>query len=333
MARLEETAWRRALISPASLLSVLRFCCPGGPLLRSDSDERFSEEGPAVPRRGPGHRARAGARAAVADRDDAARRLPHGARAAPAPDPRARRARRRAPQRARPGRQSADRRRSASWRASSARRWRSARRRSTCCAAPAARRRCSRTPRTPARPRPWRSPPTRRSSAWPAPSATTRRPSWPRRSAPTRRRCSTASCARSPSSPTPWSRAEVKGNPSYDVTKTGAADAVREAGEAATRRRARPAAGQAHRPPGPQGPGRRPGRGPDQGRRRVRGRPGDRALRQAHRRGDHRQARRAVADRPRQDRLLRAQEPEPRHRPRAASPRCAATSRGPATTS
>ena len=84
-------------------------------------------------------------------------------------------------------------------RASSARRWRSARRRSTSCAVPAARRRSSRTPRTPAPPRRWRSRPTRRSSASPAPSATTRRRSWPRRSAPTRRRCSSASCARSPS--------------------------------------------------------------------------------------------------------------------------------------
>ena len=55
-------------------------------------------------------------------------------------------------------------------------------------------------------------------------------------------------------------RAEVKGDPSFDVTTTGAADTVREAGEAA-RGRARPAAGQAHRAPGPQGAGRRPRRG------------------------------------------------------------------------
>ena len=73
---------------------------------------------------------------------------------------------------------------------------------------------------------------------------------------------------------------------------------------------------QAHRAPGPQGAGRRPGRRPDQGRRRVRGRPGDRPLRRAHRGGDRRQAGRALPDRPGQDRLLRAQEPEPHHGPR-----------------
>ena len=66
-----------------------------------------------------------------------------------------------------------------------------------------------------------------------APSATTRRPSSPRRSAPTRRRCSSASCARSPSSPTPSSAPRSRATPPSTSTKTGAADAVREAGEAA----------------------------------------------------------------------------------------------------
>ena len=125
-------------------------------------------------------------------------------------------------------------------------------------------------------------------------------------------------------------RAEVKGNPSYDVTTTGAADAVREAGKAVERDGAHDRhEGQAHGAPGPQGPGRRPGRGPDQGRRRVRGRPRDRALRHAHRRGDHRQAGRSVADRPRQGRRLRAQEPEPRHgpQPRHHAPRQRAVGR------
>ena len=83
--------------------------------------------------------------------------------------------------------------------------------------------------------------------------------------------------------------ADVKGDPSYDVTTTGAADAVREAGETTKTSRAQDDRGdQAHRPSGPQGSGRRAGRGSGQGRRRLRGRPGDRALRQPHRRRDHR---------------------------------------------
>ena len=108
-------------------------------------------------------------------------------------------------------------------------------------------------------------------------------------------------------------RAEVKGNPSFDVTKTGAADAVREAGEAAKIRRA-------PRPHGPSAPRARRARcrasprpRADQGRRRVRGRPRDRELRHADGGGDRPQAGRPLADRPGQDRLLRAQEPEPRH--------------------
>ena len=115
-------------------------------------------------------------------------------------------------------------------------------------------------------------------------------------------------------------RAEVKGDPSFDVTTTGAADAVREAGKAVnetartTGTRAKRSARQARKVPGVA-----QAEGADQGRRRGRGRPRDRALRLAHRRGDHRQAGRALADRPRQGRRLRAQEPEPHHRARAAS--------------
>ena len=96
--------------------------------------------------------------------------------------------------------------------------------------------------------------------------------------------------------------ADVEGDPSYDVTKTGAADA-----------RGRPPASdaaakaEAHRAPGAQGAGRRAGRGPGQGRRRVAVRPRDRRLRQADRGGDRHEALRALADRPRQGRLLRAQ--------------------------
>ena len=86
-------------------------------------------------------------------------------------------------------------------------------------------------------------------------------------------------------------RAEVSGNSSYDVTKTGAADAVREAGNAAKQTTRKAGVDrQAHVAPGAQGAGRRAGRGPDQGRRRVRGGSRDQGLRQPHGRGDHRQA-------------------------------------------
>ena len=109
-------------------------------------------------------------------------------------------------------------------------------------------------------------------------------------------------------------RADVKGEGSYDLTTTGAADAVREAAEAtkdaarktsaATKRTAR----QARKVPGVA-----TAEGADQGRAGLRGGPGDRALRHAHRGRDHRQAERALADRSGQDRRLRAQEPEPHH--------------------
>ena len=126
-------------------------------------------------------------------------------------------------------------------------------------------------------------------------------------------------------------RADVKGNGSYDVARP--APPRPSARPPATKRPRRRRPRQADRPPGPQGAGRRPGRGPAQGRRGVRERPRDRPLRLAHRRGDQRPADRALADRPGQGRLLRAPPPEPHHGARAASPRCAATSRGPATTS
>ncbi len=73
-------------------------------------------------------------------------------------------------------------------------------------------------------------------------------------------------------------RADVKGESSYDITTTGAADAVREAGAATTEGRAQDErCYQADRSQGPQGSGRRAGRGSDQGRCRRRGGPGDRA--------------------------------------------------------
>ena len=78
--------------------------------------------------------------------------------------------------------------------------------------------------------------------------------------------------------------ADVEGNPSYDVTTTGAADAVREAADDDQDGSAQDDRGdQAHRPSSPQGPGRRTGRGSGQGGRGLRGRPRDRALRLPHR--------------------------------------------------
>ena len=111
-------------------------------------------------------------------------------------------------------------------------------------------------------------------------------------------------------------RADVKGEPSYDVTTTGAADAVREAARRPrtarkTTRRAKRTARQARKVPGvAQAEGQVKGAVASEERSR------DRALRLAHRGGDRRQAGRALADRPGQDRLLRAQEPEPHHDPR-----------------
>ena len=66
----------------------------------------------------------------------------------------------------------------------------------------------------------------------PARSATTRPPSWPRRSSPTRRRCSQRVLREIPKLTDAVVGADVKGKPSYDVATTGAAEAVREAGEA-----------------------------------------------------------------------------------------------------
>ena len=112
--------------------------------------------------------------------------------------------------------------------------------------------------------------------------------------------------------------ADIEGEPSYDVTKTGAADAARATGKAAaksarkTGAQAKRTARQARKVPGVA-----------QAEGQVKGavasavRPRDRRLRQAHRGGDRRQAHRALADRPRQGRLLRAPPPEPHDGPRA----------------
>ena len=171
-------------------------------------------------------------------------------------------------------------------------------------------------------------------SVWPgAVGRRGRRPGRLRRSSPTSRRCSSGPDSRSPSSPTPLcaptSRATRRTTSPRWAPPTRSATPARPQGRGADDDRPR----QAHGAPGPQGAGRRPGRRPDQGRRRVRGRPRDRPLRRADRGGDRQQAGRPLPDRPGQDRLLRAQEPEPQARSSAGSPRCAAASRGPATTS
>ena len=157
-------------------------------------------------------------------------------------------------------------------RPSSARRWRWARRRSISCAAPAARRRCSRTPRTPAPPRRWRSPPTPRSSGSRSASATTQTAQLAASIRADEEKMLERVLREIPKLTDAVVGADVEGDrPTTSSRRRGAAPTSRH----------RPArqGDQAHRPPGPQGPGRRAGRGPGQGRRRVRGRPRDRPLR------------------------------------------------------
>ena len=73
--------------------------------------------------------------------------------------------------------------------------------------------------------------------------------------------------------------ADVEGKPSYDITKTGAADAHTRGCPRGQANGARDTgACQAHRPAGTQGPRRRAARGRDQGRSCLRGGPGDRAV-------------------------------------------------------
>ena len=73
--------------------------------------------------------------------------------------------------------------------------------------------------------------------------------------------------------------AEVEGEPSYDITKTGAADAdARGCARGQAIGAQDTGARQAHRSAGAQGPRRRAGRGTDQGRSRLRGGSRDRAL-------------------------------------------------------
>ena len=120
--------------------------------------------------------------------------------------------------------------------------------------------------------------------------------------------------------------ADVEGQPSYDITTTGAADATREVAREVkqsareTQARAKRTARQARKVPGvAQVEGQIKGAVASEQ---------DLAIaryRLAHRRGDPRQATRALADRPRQDRLLRAQERQPHH---GAKPRQRAAATG-----
>src|SRR5215217_1386238 len=125
-------------------------------------------------------------------------------------------------------------------------------------------------------------------------------------------------------------KADVKGEHTFDVSKTGAADAARTTGRKAapvleTSKVCSPLTsafttasvsfvGQAAVAPGAQGAGRGPGRGRGQARRGRRGRSRHRALRLAQRRRDHEQAPEPLADRAGEGRRLRAQAREPDHR-------------------
>ena len=90
---------------------------------------------------------------------------------------------------------------------------------------------------------------------------------------------------------------------------------------------------QTNRPQGSQGPRRRAGRGPAEGRAGLRRRPGDHRLREADRCGDRRQAPAPLAGRPREDRLLRAQERQPYDDPQPDHRSARPASRGRDTTS
>ena len=120
-------------------------------------------------------------------------------------------------------------------RACSARRWRCGRRRWTWCAGRAARRRSSRTPRTRARPRRWRSRPTRRSSTWRTRSATTTTAKLAASIRADEERMLDRVVRELPKLARAVVRSEVDGDPSYDVTETGAADVVRETAAASKR--------------------------------------------------------------------------------------------------
>ena len=160
-----------------------------------------------------------------------------------------------------------------------------------------------------------------------------RRPrrSSPPRSARTRSGCSTASCASFPKLTDAVVRAEIHGDPSYDIARPAPPmPPARPTGGKQTRERA---GGEAHGAPGAQGARRRPGRG-SRSRARVASarRPGDRRLRRPHRRGDRRQAAElSQIDLAKVDAYERRTDNRTTVLSRIA--RCAGTSRGRATTS
>ena len=110
--------------------------------------------------------------------------------------------------------------------------------------------------------------------------------------------------------------AEVEGESGYDVTETGAGETVREVGGTVrgaarkTGQAARRTARQARRAPGVARV-----QGTVKGAVATEQRPADLRVRRAHRRADRQPAGRPVADRPGQDRRLRAQGPEPHDDP------------------
>ena len=111
-------------------------------------------------------------------------------------------------------------------------------------------------------------------------------------------------------------RSEIRGNPSYDISKTGAADAARSASES-VKETARDATSSAKRTArkARKVPGVAQAEGQVKGALASEGRPGNHRLREAHRCGDCRKARTSLAGRPREDRLLRAQERKPHDHP------------------
>ena len=162
-----------------------------------------------------------------------------------------------------------------------------------------------------------------------------RPPSSRPRSAPTRRRCSRRIQRELPTLADAVVRADIGGEGSYDIADTGVADAVRDAAEEtqraarSTARRARSAA-----PPARHGacPVRPQAEGAARGAVASEAGSADRRLRLAHRRRDRRSgcrgSRRSTSRRSRSTSARRTTA-----RPcSTGSPRCAATSRGPATT-
>ena len=182
----------------------------------------------------------------------------------------------------------------------------------------AARRRSSRTPRTPAPPRRWRSRPTRRWSTWRTRSATTTTAKLAASIRADEERMLERVLRELPKLARAVVRSEVDGDPSYDITETGAADAVRETA-AASKRATRSAKASAKRTARQtrKVPGVARAEGQAKG---ALASEGDLAIAGYDKLTAEEivgQAGRAVADRPRQGQGLRAQERRPLDRPGA----------------